>query len=580
MRYKHDMPIRWVVLMLACIMMIGNYYCYDNPSALQSQMKTLMGSKSPSGVLFGTNFNLLYTVYSIPNMVLPFFGGFFVDKLGCSYCLIIFSMFILLGQIVFALGSYYKSWTIMLLGRVIFGLGGENITVAQSALLADWFAGGELAFAFGINLSISRLGSVINDFVSPVLANSESVSFALFFGCGVCLMSNVTAFVLAPINYRADKLVDAVKDSDVGNVDDTLTKRLIENSSSSSSSSKKSASRRSLGERSKSGERLSSMNLSIVGQAEQINVRDALHFGKMFWILSFSCLVVYGCVLPFNNVASGILLERNYFRDPSPGCTLEFSNLCINGPNAPQGSVKNKEINCTLDPNIAPVLPASIDAKCPAGTDCNQVFYNLTDIVEDDVDCSDPFWGDDIVGCVSDYCNAKDDATETSGKIMSIPYFISASLSPILGFVVDKIGKRAIIASLAPFVLVVVHLSLALCSGSPVLPLIGQGVAYSCFAAVLWPSVPFSVEEKSIGTAYGLITALQNSGLAIFPIIISAIYNGSGQSYIPKVEFFFVALGALGVAVGILLNVYDKLHGGKLNAKGGGDEQNESDDED
>ena len=54
----------------------------------------------------------------------------------------------------FAFGAYLKSWPVMLLGRVIFGLGGENITVAQSALLADWFAGGELALAFGINLSI------------------------------------------------------------------------------------------------------------------------------------------------------------------------------------------------------------------------------------------------------------------------------------------------------------------------------------------------------------------------------------------------------------------------------------------
>ena len=133
--------------------MIGNYYCYDNPSALQSQFKTLMLNDTPDGD-FGTYFNLLYTVYSIPNMVLPFFGGYFVDKLGCSICLVVFSVAILIGQIVFAFGASLKSWPVMLLGRVLFGLGGENITVAQSALLADWFAGGELAFAFGINLSI------------------------------------------------------------------------------------------------------------------------------------------------------------------------------------------------------------------------------------------------------------------------------------------------------------------------------------------------------------------------------------------------------------------------------------------
>ena len=37
---------------------------------------------------FDTYFSLLYTVYSIPNMVLPFFGGYFVDKLGAPVCLL------------------------------------------------------------------------------------------------------------------------------------------------------------------------------------------------------------------------------------------------------------------------------------------------------------------------------------------------------------------------------------------------------------------------------------------------------------------------------------------------------------
>ena len=29
-----------------------------------------------------------------------------------------------------------------------------------------------------------------------------------------------------------------------------------------------------------------------------------------------------GCVLPFNNIASALLLERNYFKDPPDGCHL------------------------------------------------------------------------------------------------------------------------------------------------------------------------------------------------------------------------------------------------------------------
>lgn len=38
-RSKSQSPLRWLILVLACLMMIGNYYCYDNPAALKSQVK-------------------------------------------------------------------------------------------------------------------------------------------------------------------------------------------------------------------------------------------------------------------------------------------------------------------------------------------------------------------------------------------------------------------------------------------------------------------------------------------------------------------------------------------------------------
>ena len=43
---------------------------------------------------------------------------------------------------------------------------------------------------------------------------------------------------------------------------------------------------------------------------------------------------------------------------------------------------------------------------------------------------------------------------------MSIPYTISAVLSPFLGLAVDRFGRRAVVIVLAPVVLIGVHLSL------------------------------------------------------------------------------------------------------------------------
>lgn len=47
----------------------------------------------------------------------------------------------------------------------------------------------------------------------------------------------------------------------------------------------------------------------------------------------------------------------------------------------------------------------------------------------------------------------------------------------------------------------------------------------SAFAAVLWPSVPFTVADDRVGVAYGLTTAIQNGGLALFPLVAATIYK-------------------------------------------------------
>ena len=90
---------------------------------------------------------------------------------------------------------------------------------------------------------------------------------------------------------------------------------------------------------------------------------------------------------------------------------------------------------------------------------------------------------------------------------------------------------------------------------------------------MLWPSVPLVVEQRFIGLGYGVVTSIQNGGLAAFPLIVSAIDTGTG-GYIPSVEVFFVALACLGVAIGVALNVWDGRNGSIFNratgARGGG----------
>ena len=90
-------PRRWpsalVVLGLICLLSFGSYYCYDNPVALQNIIINVMK------VDF-TRYNLLYSLYSWPNVILALVGGVLMDRVfGVRLGTVIFSSFICLGQV-------------------------------------------------------------------------------------------------------------------------------------------------------------------------------------------------------------------------------------------------------------------------------------------------------------------------------------------------------------------------------------------------------------------------------------------------------------------------------------------------
>jgi MFS family permease len=499
----------------------------------------------PSDKEFEVHFNLLYSVYSIPNIILPFFGGNLADIFGQAECLVAFCCFTLLGQLIFAAGLYIKSWTLMFIGRGIYGCGGETLTVATSAILSTWFANGkEISMAFGINLAVSRLGSVLNNILSPTIADASSPFLALLGGS----FMNFCSFTAALVIFYTDRISRRKLDQQ-NQIRGLLTVSFLEDHEA---------------EQEEQSVRCSDNNhIVCVSYTTPENDRGK-RFSILFWLLSFSCVVVYGCIIPFNDIASGILLERNYFKWPGVSCTLLHPNQCSFGTLSPNGSNPSiSQIDGSPCPGkgYAPVLPSSLNITYTKDS-WDHKFYSFPTLSSSDVHCEDPFWAE---ACTKNYCDSQKYATEMAGRVMSIPYFLSAILSPFLGYIIDKIGRRAVIVSVAPLILVAVHGALALGNGSPILPLVFQGVSYSLYAAVIWPSIPLVVGPTVTGSAYGTITSLQNLGLATFPFILGEIYNTFG-AYIPFTEIFFVLLAAFGTVIGLALNLYDKKTGGTLNS--------------
>jgi hypothetical protein len=362
----------------------------------------------------------------------------------------------------------------------------------------------------------TRLGSVFNNLLSPQLADSSGVPFAFWFGAILCGVSLGCALLVVPIDAATSAAIEKNKE------DEATTLKF------NSQDSKSEVHREEEEE-----------------EVEVVKMSEALNFPLPFWILVVSCVVVYGCVLPFNNIASSLLLERDFFMEPSSSCTLTNPNECQSADNIPVG--------CPSSKWYQPPLPYDITID---GT-------HYDELQDSDIDCGDDAWSEDGA-CTYEYCKRQTDGIKQASFIMSIPYVISACLSPVLGGFVDRFGQRAVIATLAPLSLVIVHLLMAVSDVSPIGPMVGQGIAYSAFAAVIWPSVPLVVEKRLTGLGYGVITAVQNAGLAAFPLLVATIYSIDDE-YIPKVEFFFVSLACLGVAVGLYLNYYDIHHNNVFN---------------
>jgi len=62
---------------------------------------------------------------------LALFGGLLIDRVfGIRFAAIVFCTLVLIGQIVFAIGISSGNFWICIVGRFIFGLGGESLSVS------------------------------------------------------------------------------------------------------------------------------------------------------------------------------------------------------------------------------------------------------------------------------------------------------------------------------------------------------------------------------------------------------------------------------------------------------------------
>jgi len=119
---------------------------------------------------------------------------------------------------------------------------------------------------------------------------------------------------------------------------------------------------------------------------------------------------------------------------------------------------------------------------------------------------------------------------EFGGFLSSMITLFAMVFTPLFSYLVDRVGKRSLFMMWGSLLLVPVYLIMAYTSIDVRIPMAMMGIAFSLIPAVMWPSVAYLVEQSKLGTAYGLMTMIQNIGLAGFNFMIGWANDYAGAS--------------------------------------------------
>ncbi len=407
-------------------MAFGSYFAYDSVGAIET---TLIQHFQADRAAIGT----MYSMYSIAAVFAVLGGGFLIDRIGTRAASLLFSALIVIGA---AIVAFAPNLAVLYVGRVIFGMGSETMIVAQSAIVARWFTGKELALAFGVTLTISRLGTLFSFNTMELLSGRMGFRYALWVAAGLCAASLVCNWIYALMDRSAEPL----------------------------------------------------LALREAGAGDKIALNDIRKFTSSYWYVVAICVTFYSAIFPFTALATDFFHSKW---------------------GLPQASGEGMGF-------------------------LSGVFYNITHMFN------------------------------TAQGTTSIVITASMFFAPFAGSLVDRIGRRATLMIFGSLLMIPAHLALGLTGIQPAAPMVVLGAAFVLVPAAMWPSVPLIVEEQRVGTAYGLMTAVQNLGLLAFPYFNGALRDTT-HGYTAS-QVMFAGLGGAGLIFAILLLRSDRKHGGKLEA--------------
>jgi MFS family permease len=189
-----DRRARWWVLGLISLSNLGSYYVYDAIAPVADLLHRELGFSY-------ADVGSLNAIYSLPNIFIALLGGILADRYGAARVSVWAAAICFVGALLTAIGPHLG---VMMLGRFLFGVGGDTAFVAMLTGLGQWFIGRKLGVAMAVFFSVARLGSYLAD-LSPELFKplyDRGWQPPLVLSAAVAGMSLVAAMGYAMIDRR------------------------------------------------------------------------------------------------------------------------------------------------------------------------------------------------------------------------------------------------------------------------------------------------------------------------------------------------------------------------------------------
>jgi MFS family permease len=186
------------MLALAALTIMGSYYTYDSIAPVAGMLRDQRGFTQ-------SQIGLLNAVFNLPNIALALVGGILIDRIGAAKAILIAAGICTLGAVLTAIGDPYE---LMLLGRLLFGLGNETLYIALLVGIAQWFHLGGGALAIALFFSMARVGSYSADKSTSWFADvyAQGWQAPLWLAAGLTATGVVTALIYYAIDKRLPHL--------------------------------------------------------------------------------------------------------------------------------------------------------------------------------------------------------------------------------------------------------------------------------------------------------------------------------------------------------------------------------------